>query len=308
MTADPPEATTAPYIPLPAGLANPRATAGGVFDGIAALYDRARPGYPAEAIAGLVDLCGVGRSTEVLEVGCGTGQLTRDLAATGASILAVEAGPALADLARDNLVAHRNVAVVTARFEDLDVPAGTYHLVVSATAFHWIDPDISYAKAGCLLAPNGWLVLMTNTHAAGGSHTSEPFASRLRELHRRLAPEVGDWSFPATADIQARASGGGDIAAVWSRVERRLSEPTDVSALFESPTVETFPWLASYDRDGYLAMLASQSSYALMDPARRDELLNGIGSLIDNLLEGVVTKEYVTVVAAARHSGKLVTG
>jgi hypothetical protein len=46
-------------------------------------------------------------------------------------------------------------------------------------------------------------------------------------------------------------------------------------------------------------MLASQSSYALMDPARRHRLLDGIGSLIDERLGGTITKEYVTVVAVA---------
>src|SRR5579875_495070 len=50
---------------------------------------------------------------------------------------------------------------------------------------------------------------------------------------------------------------------------------------------------------GYLALLASQSSYALMEPSRREELLDAIGGLIDNQLGGMVTKEYVTVLAVA---------
>ncbi|MGH9080862.1 MAG: hypothetical protein ACRDYE_12460, partial [Acidimicrobiales bacterium] len=169
-------------------------------------------------------------------------------------------------------------------------------------AFHWIDPGISYAKAARLLRPAGWLVLMSNTHAAGGTHTSEPFVGRLRGLHDRLAPEVGAWTFPAARDIQRRTADDGDIATVWAQVERRLSDPPDVSELFEPPRVRTYPWVASYDRDGYLAMLASQSSYALMDPARRGELLDGIGRLVDDLLGGAVSKQYVTVVAAARNS------
>lgn len=275
-----------------------------MFDRIAALYDRARPGYPREAVTDLVRICGVGSSSRVLEIGCGTGQLTRDLAASGARIVCVEAGSSLADAARSNLSRWPNVEVVTARFEDLDIPTSSFDLVVSATAFHWVDPEVSYAKAARLLDERGRLALLTNAHSRGGTHTYERIAEPIRHLHRRLAPEVGDWDFPAAEDIQQRAHTGGDIASVWARVERKLSDPPPVEQFFGPPTVKTYPWLAVYDRNAYLAMLSSQSSYALMDPVRHDELLARIGALIDEKLEGTVTKEYVTVMAiAARASG-----
>ena len=102
----------------------------------------------------------------------------------------------------------------------------------------------------------------------GGTHTDERIAEPIRQLHRRQAPEVGDWDFPTAKEIQQRALVGGDIASVWARVERKLSEPPAVSHLFGPPTIKTYPRLATYDKDAYLAMLASQSSYALMDPVR----------------------------------------
>lgn len=52
-------------------------------------------------------------------------------------------------------------------------------------------------------------------------------------------------------------------------------------------------------------MLASQSSYALMDEDRREELLAGIGQRSDVRLGGVVTKQYVTILAAAMRRSKL---
>ena len=173
-------------------------------------------------------------------------------------------------------------------------------MVVSATAFHWIDPSVSYAKAWRLLRPGGHLALLTNAHSSGGTHTDPGIAEAIRTLHGRLAPEVEDWTFADTASIQRHAAAGGDIAAVWARIERKLSEPPAVSDLFEPPTVRTYPWLATYDTRSYLAMLASQSSYALIEPARRDELLRRIGQLIDALLGGVITKEYVTILAVAQ--------
>ena len=141
---------------------------------------------------------------------------------------------------------------------------------------------------------------LTNAHSSGGTHTDPGIAEAIRALHGRLAPEVEDWTFADTASIQRHAAAGGDIAAVWARIERKLSEPPAISDLFEPPTVRTYPWLATYDTRSYLAMLASQSSYALIEPARRDELLRHIGQLIDALLGGVITKEYVTILAVAQ--------
>jgi hypothetical protein len=139
---------------------------------------------------------------------------------------------------------------------------------------------------------------LTNLHAAGG--TQERIADEIRELHLRLAPDVGSWTFPWASELRTRAQAGGDIAAVWYRVERKLSEPPSVAHLFEMPVVSTYPWMASYDRDGYLTNLSTQSTYALMDPSRRDRLLSAIGELIDERLGGTLTKQYMTVLATAK--------
>jgi len=288
------------HIPLPTGLSDPRSTARAVFDNIAPLYDRARPSYPAEAVGDLLRICNVDGSSRILEIGCGTGQLTRHLAPSGAAILCVEPGSSLAKIARANLASTPNVDITTTTFEELEVGPRSYDVVVSATAFHWIDPSISFAKVAALLQPGGFLALMTNARAYGGNHTDERIAKPVRDLHNRLAPEVGDWNFLSTEEIERNAQTGGDIAAVWSRVDRKLSEPPDVSSLFESPVVTTYPWLATYDRDSYLEMLATQFSYALLKPDQRDELLGGIGHLIDEILGGAVIKQYVAVLATSR--------
>jgi len=74
-------------------------------------------------------------------------------------------------------------------------------------------------------------------------------------------------------------------------MNRNSSEPPDVSGHFEAPAVRCYPWVATYDRDAFLDMLASQSSYALMQPDQRQSLLEGIGSLVDDLLGGWVAKQ-----------------
>src|SRR6266704_6266427 len=77
-----------------------RRDVGRVFNEVPELYDRVRPAYPDELFADLVAITGMGRRSPVLEVGCGTGQATRSLAALGCSVTAVEPGAGMAALAR----------------------------------------------------------------------------------------------------------------------------------------------------------------------------------------------------------------
>ena len=86
----------------------------GIFDEDARLYDRARPDYPAALFSDLVALTGLGPGSRVIEIGPGTGQATRSLAATGAGYAAIELGPQLAEVLRENLRGN-DVVVVTPR-------------------------------------------------------------------------------------------------------------------------------------------------------------------------------------------------
>jgi SAM-dependent methyltransferase len=288
------------YIPLPLGLENPRESARTTFDRLAATYDAVRPGYPPEAIDDLRSRCELTPASRVLEIGCGTGQATRDIAPSGSAIRCLEPGPELAAIARRNLAPFPNVELVVATFEAADEEPSSYDTLISATAFHWIDPSVGFTKAADLLCPHGTLALLTNMHASGG--TQDALAEAMGALHRKLAPEVGSWTFPSVDAIRTKAQSGGDIAAVWSRIERKFTDAPAVGDLFDRPTVSVYPWVATYDSDCYVAMLSTQSSYALMDPQRRAELLAAVRELVESMLGGVVTKQYVTIVAVAERS------
>ena len=74
----------------------------------------------------------------------------------------------------------------------------------------------------------------------------------------------------------------------------------DIAHLFDPPDVSTYPWVATYDTGTYVAMLSTQSRYALMEPTVRADLLDAMGRLVDAELGGAVTKQYVAVLATAR--------
>lgn len=295
------ETPVAPYVPLPRRPdADPhatRATARASFNEVAEVYDRARPGYP-EALFDDLRAHGLHPGATVLEVGCGTGQATRRLAELAREVHCVELGAELARRAEHNLASFPNVRVEVGAFEEVELADAGFDMVFSATAFHWIDPVIAYPRAAHLLGTDGVLALVTNAHVAGG--TQSELMDAIHALHAELCPEIGPWRFPPASDVVERARRPGDIATVWSRVERSFHPvPDDVTALFGPPFVGVYEWTERYDRARYLDMLATQSSYIGLDPDCRRRLLDGIGALVDDRLGGEVTKAYLAILAVA---------
>src|SRR5215470_15457969 len=133
---------------------------GKVFDEVAAEYDRRRPAYPDELLDQACQIAGIGHGDRVLEVGCGSGQLTRGLAARGLRVTALEPGANLMSLARQNLEGAAEVEFVNAQFEDASLPRERFQAVFSASAFHWVDPEASWQRAADVLVPGGTLALV----------------------------------------------------------------------------------------------------------------------------------------------------
>src|SRR5438034_6268392 len=123
-----------------------------LFDGAAELYDASRRGYPKEIVELMVATVGLQAGSAILEVGCGTGQLTEQLGRYGFAITAVDIGTSMIAAARRRL-AGTSVRFEAVAFEDFEAGEASFDLVVSATAFHWADPDVKFDKPYRLLRP-----------------------------------------------------------------------------------------------------------------------------------------------------------
>ncbi len=250
------------------------------FDEVAALYDAVRPGYPAEMYDDIHALSGVPDGGDILEIGCGTGQATLPLAQRGYRITCVELGAELAAIARRNLAAYPNVEVHVGAFETEPLPEAAYDLIVSATAFHWVDPA-SYPKLARVLRPNGAVALFWNEHIAcavdGG------FFDRIQPIYRQHAPEfTEDWKGLPTAD----------------ELPHRSAALTDTE-LFGDFTVRRYPWAARYDAASYLRLINTYSNHLALPSNRRQRLYEGIRTMIDNEFGGEIAKQYLTVLYVA---------
>jgi ubiquinone/menaquinone biosynthesis C-methylase UbiE len=123
-----------------------------LFDSVAQLYEASRPGYPSTIVELAVATAGLGAGGAVLEVGCGTGQLTERLACFGFHLTAIDLGPSMISAAWRRLTGSA-VSFEVASFEDFAAPEASFDLIISGTAFHWVDPEVRFRKPARLLRP-----------------------------------------------------------------------------------------------------------------------------------------------------------
>ncbi|MEH2119232.1 class I SAM-dependent DNA methyltransferase [Nostoc sp.] len=168
------------------------------FNQVALLYDQVRPGYPEALFDDVVSLSEITPDGRILEIGCGTGQATVPFAHRGYCILCIELGDNLATVAKKNLAAYPQVEVRNIAFEDWVTEENAFDLVISATAFHWLNPSIAYKKTALALTSEGAIALFWNEHVH--SDASNGFFEEVQELYRRLACELVKDDKPLTRE------------------------------------------------------------------------------------------------------------
>ncbi len=144
------------------------------FGAAAGTYERGRPSYPDGVIELFREQLGVGPGSTVVDLGAGTGKLTRLLVATGASVIAVEPIEAM----RAQLVALLpEVEALDGTAEAIPVPDGSCGAVTVAQAFHWFDPGPALEEIARVLEPGGGLGLVWNER-----DESVPWVAELSRL------------------------------------------------------------------------------------------------------------------------------
>ncbi|HWJ96893.1 MAG TPA: methyltransferase domain-containing protein, partial [Acidimicrobiales bacterium] len=129
------------------------------FGAGAAAYEKGRPSYSDDVVAWLVERLGIAPGRTVVDLAAGTGKLTRLLAATGASVTAIEP----VDAMRDQLLqACPGVEAVSGTAEAIPLPDRTVDALTVAQAFHWFDPAAALAEIARVLRPGGALGIVFN--------------------------------------------------------------------------------------------------------------------------------------------------
>jgi ubiquinone/menaquinone biosynthesis C-methylase UbiE len=150
------------------------------FELVADVYERARPSYPADVLTWFAQRLDLRPGRTVLDLGAGTGKLTRSLVVTGARVLALEPG----DEMRAQLAAVVPAAEpIAAGAEAIPLPDGSVDAATAAQAFHWFRLDEALSEIHRVLRPGGGLALVWNER-----DPDDPFQRELSELLRPRLP------------------------------------------------------------------------------------------------------------------------
>ena len=118
------------------------------FGGVADAYERARPGYPDDAVRWLAGE----EPCDVVDLGAGTGKLTRSLVALGHRVTAVEPLEEMLEQLRHAVPA---ATALRGSAEAIPLPDGSADVVTCAQAFHWFDHEVALPEMARVLRPGG---------------------------------------------------------------------------------------------------------------------------------------------------------
>lgn len=231
----------------------------------AAAYERGRPGYPREAIEWLWQELELAPGRTVVDVGAGTGKLTRELVGSGASVVAVEPVPGMRSVLEQ---AVPGVQALDGTAEALPVGDQAVHAIVVAQAFHWFDGPAAVAEFHRALRPGGRLAVIWNR--------------RLREqpLHRAISAIIDPYRGRAPTHYDS----GWDESIVSG-------------GLFAAAGELEVPFEQRFDADGLVDRVASISFIGALPDAEHARVLERVRALASDtgrpLRLGYTTEAYV---------------
>ncbi len=214
------------------------------FAEVAAAYEHGRPEYPLEAVRWLAGE----KTADVLDLGAGTGKLTRALVALGHRVTAVEL---LAEMRSQLETVVPGAAALDGSAESIPVPDGSADVVTAAQAFHWFDHEKALPEIARVLRPRGRLALVWNSR-----DDRDPWMSRLSEI---LGNETVEES---------------DVRPV-----------IDGSGVFGPVETARFSFAQTHDREGLVDLVLSRSYCAKLEPADREPILDAVARLYDETAE-----------------------
>jgi SAM-dependent methyltransferase len=243
------------------------------FDTVADAYDLYRPAPPAEVVDAMIELANLEPGGAVLEIGCGSGQLSVPLAKHGVDLTAIELGPHLAALAHRNLEAFPNARVDCESFEDWPLAEHRFDAVVCANAFHWLDPAVRVSKSAEALRPGGSLAILHVHHVRGGTPG----------FFEATQPSYLKWGLSDDPFFEPTAPP--DVPTMYPELERAQGWSSVARQRFEIPML--------HSTGSYVGWLRTDSLVNSLDAPARRGFLDDIERLIASNYQGTVERNFV---------------
>jgi SAM-dependent methyltransferase len=227
-------------------------------------------------------VCGLGGDSVVLEIGPGTGQATVALLDRGATVTAVELGPALAERLQTKFEG-RSLTVVVDAFEHAPIAGESFDIVVAATSFHWIPPASALPRCAEVLRRRGWLALWWNYF--GDPARPDPFHEALVPILQRRAPQLLDAASAGNPGLGAHPYALDTVA--------RITEIED-SGAFGPVQHEIIRWTGRHSAAELRKLFASFSPWLALEPDLRNSVLDDLEEMANDHFNGLVERPYLT--------------
>ena len=189
-------------------------------------------------------------------------------------------GANLARIAHRNLAGFPRVRVDTVRFEDWEPGSLSFDIVLAVTSWHWLDPQLRYAKAAQVLRPAGVLAFTTGSHVFPPGF--DPFFAEMQDCYEAIGEARMKWPPPAPEEV------------------RDDREEIEQSGYFENVRVTRRIWVEEFTADQHIAMMSTASDHRLMQPAKRDQLFAEMHRLIRARPGGRIRKHNLTILHLAQ--------
>ncbi len=195
-------------------------------------YERGRPGYPPEAVRFVLETVPNGPEDLILDVGAGTGKLTRALTPTAATVVAIEPVQGMVRLLPE-LAPDAHVVIGVA--ESLPVAPGSVSVVTVGQAFHWFDSDRAWAEFARVLRPGGAVALVWNARLR-----EVEWVDRVWSLMDRIE-KTAPWRNPDRPDRFAPHPAFADVEQASFRHTVGMDEDTVIARVMSVSHVAVLP-------------------------------------------------------------------
>jgi SAM-dependent methyltransferase len=243
------------------------------FSGLADVYKKHRPDYPAAALDFIVRTCGLRPGTVLVDVGSGTGISSRQFAHRGLRVIGIEPNADMRRQAEAEPFTDGEPPVYRdGQAEATGLADASADAVLAAQAFHWFDPATTLPEFRRILRPGGWVVVLANER-----DESDPFSAAFGAVIRSTR----------------------EAAAVEKRRER-VGVPLLASPLFQNGQTAEFIHEQPLDADGVVGR-AFSASYAPRERERAAAFAAELRNVFERFqVGGRVMLRYVTAVTMAQ--------
>jgi SAM-dependent methyltransferase len=225
-------------------------------------YYQVRPRYPQVLIDQVVKIAQLSTDSKILEVGCGPAIATPAFAALGCRMVCLEPNPDFYHLAQQTCEPFSNVTIQNCSFEEWVLAPQQFDVVLAASSFHWIPPEIGYPKAAAALRPEGFLILLWNKELQPRYEVYQ----QLEAVYQTYAPALNR-SYEDSATQVAILDEMGRMAIESGQFKNMVTGHLEVEV--------------TYSVDQYLMLLNTYSPHLKLEAQQKQRLFAGLRQVLE---------------------------